>query len=34
MTDGAAPEGRHQSLEAVIADDRPWDTLRWPGQWS
>jgi ChrR Cupin-like domain len=34
MTDGAAPKGKHQSMEAVHADDRPWETLRWPGQWS
>src|SRR5216683_4678254 len=24
----------HQSMEAVHADDREWETLRWPGQWS
>ena len=24
----------HQPMEAVHADDRPWETLRWPGQWS
>jgi len=25
---------RHQPMEAVHVDDRPWETLRWPGQWS
>ena len=34
MTDGAAPGGKHKSMEAVHADDRAWETLRWPGQWS
>ncbi len=24
----------HQPMEAVHADDREWETLRWPGQWS
>src|SRR4029450_2116038 len=24
----------HQPLQAVHADARPWETLRWPGQWS
>jgi len=24
----------HQPMEAVHIDDRPWETLRWPGQWS
>ena len=24
----------HLPMEAVHADDRPWETLRWPGQWS
>ena len=24
----------HQPMEAVHIDDRPWATLRWPGQWS
>jgi hypothetical protein len=24
----------HQPMEAVHTDDRPWETLRWPGQWS
>lgn len=24
----------HQPMEAVHADDRAWETLRWPGQWS
>jgi hypothetical protein len=23
-----------QPCEAVHVDDRPWETLRWPGQWS
>src|SRR6266567_9635865 len=34
MTDAATPEGRHKSMEAVHAEDRPWETPRWPGQWS
>ncbi len=34
MTDGAAPGWKHKSMEAVHADDRAWETLRWPGQWS
>jgi len=25
---------RHQPMEAVHIDDRPWETLRWPGQLS
>ena len=24
----------HQPMEAVHIDERPWETLRWPGQWS
>src|SRR2546423_11669336 len=24
----------HQPMEAVHESDRPWETLRWPGQWS
>jgi hypothetical protein len=24
----------HQPMEAVHIDDRPWETLRWLGQWS
>ena len=24
----------HQPTEAVHADEREWETLRWPGQWS
>ena len=24
----------HRPMEAVHIDDRPWETLRWPGQWS
>ena len=24
----------HQPMEAVHADERDWETLRWPGQWS
>jgi hypothetical protein len=24
----------HQPMEAVHADERPWETLRWSGQWS
>jgi len=30
----ATPVDAHQPLEAVHADARPWETLRWPGQWS
>ena len=26
--------GRHQPATAVHADERPWELLRWPGQWS
>ena len=29
-----ALETGHQPLQAVQADERPWETLRWPGQWS
>jgi len=32
MTDAAAPAGRHKSMEAVHAEARSWETLRWPGQ--
>ena len=24
----------HQPMECVHVDERPWETLRWPGQWS
>lgn len=33
MSDTALAAG-HQPMEAVHADERPWETLRWPGQWS
>ena len=26
--------GRHQPATAIHADERPWELLRWPGQWS
>jgi hypothetical protein len=32
MTKAAAPNTDHQPMEAVHVDDRPWETLRWPGQ--
>jgi len=28
------PSSAHQPMEAVHADEREWETLRWPGQWS
>ena len=28
------PLDAHQPLQAVHADARTWETLRWPGQWS
>ena len=28
------PLDAHQPLQAVHADARAWETLRWPGQWS
>src|SRR4029077_1860367 len=34
MIDCAAPRKKHQSMEEVHAEDRAWETLRWPGQWS
>jgi ChrR Cupin-like domain len=30
----AKPSTEHLPLEAVHVDARPWETLRWPGQWS
>jgi hypothetical protein len=29
-----APRLPDQPVETVHVDDRPWETLRWPGQWS
>jgi hypothetical protein len=33
MSDAVRDSG-HRPMEAVHADDRSWETLRWPGQWS
>ncbi|MBI4637855.1 MAG: cupin domain-containing protein [Candidatus Rokubacteria bacterium] len=33
MTTTQAPRA-HQPAEVVHVDERPWETLRWPGQWS